>query len=334
MCLRPLASFLARVNRRGPAGLSRRAGQLVQATVGHCFRFPRRAACWLLFATTCLLAGCGADVYEQRLANTSRMFQFMEVLDNHLTAPWRESGISLRVPKQFTLIPPPPLAAASEGEDAAPPEEIHDERQPEFLRAPLPGLEAAFRCDLILDSPDQQTQPGFIYVLSNLNLPEDPPDADAPADGEPKASKTAKFYRDFVRQLAGELHIQINEAAMDELKPDAVVAVTPSAGSGWDDEKYPTTSENFVTPVPYRILTMIPRETINGAITNFEVHLYEKGEIQVIVLVVFPQGVHPGEKLSESLALALGTLSVTGDKIPTGGTRDAGGAPAPSGSSF
>lgn len=289
----------------------------------------------LLMLATCL-AGCGHALYEERLEYTRRMFRHLEVLDGALHPAWTGMGISYRVPKQFSMVPPPappPPPAEGEAQPEAPPE-VKDERQPDYMDAKFPGLRAAFRIDFPVGDKGDETRPGFIYVLSNHDFGQPKPVvAEAPAEPgqDPKEKKApektegdeasrveevpGKFYAAVVQQLLNGLHLsKPTTKEVEEQNPEV-----------WIDEKYPPKTDSFVEPVPYKVLSLTPEQAINGALTNFTVNFFQQGDIQVIVLVVLPQGIDPSTRLPEGIAYSLETLKVTGDKLGGAATP---GAPA------
>lgn len=106
-----------------------------------------------------VIAGCGLETYEQRLAETNEYFKYVNKLDTYLSdVTWRDDayGIDFRYPKGFGLIPGPQPPA--EGEETQSP--VVDPRQPHFLGVDLPGMIAHFRAD------DGQ-EVALLYVLGN-----------------------------------------------------------------------------------------------------------------------------------------------------------------------
>ena len=104
------------------------------------------------------IVGCGAQAYEQRLAETAKYYAYRQQVDSALERnPWQEFGIQLRLPRGFQQIPAP----VEEGE--------HDLRQPNFLTRPLPGLLGAWQGEVYVESPDQgpSTMPAWIFVCTN-----------------------------------------------------------------------------------------------------------------------------------------------------------------------
>jgi hypothetical protein len=294
----------------------------------------RRHEWWLASALgALLLAGCGAEAYDKRLGNTKLLFAHMEVLNQHLQGTWSDSetGISLRAPLQFVLLPPPVRAAAdpaaeknkparnagaqeeaAEGEAAAMEEgeageeEVPDSRQPEYINIGLPGLRGAFKATvkLIAGNNANANSEGeaFLYVLSNHDLAEKPEEA-------------KDFEKEFIKILTETLHVSVD------------------ADTGWRDEKFPPgdpSTNGFVTPLKYRNVTVTSPEEIAGYTRQFSAYMYEQSDIQVIVLFVLPADTDTSENMTKRIPLVLETLAVSGNKLALpakGFGAPAGGGP-------
>src|SRR5262245_49389755 len=66
----------------------------------------------LAAAGALLLAGCGSELYEQRLANTRLLYAHMDLLNQNLQGVWNDPSVAvqLRIPQQFVMLPPPAQA--------------------------------------------------------------------------------------------------------------------------------------------------------------------------------------------------------------------------------
>jgi hypothetical protein len=271
----------------------------------------------------CLFAGCGADLYEQRLANTQLMFAHKDLQNKNLQGFWSdpETGIGLRPPAQFNVMAPPapteqPAAAAAKpARDAAKaagdeepaeeegPEVIPDDRQPKYMNFELPGLRGAFTTGVkyIAENNVLSEGEGFLYILSNHEFADQPEQA-------------REFSRNFVRALSETVH----------------VVVEPT---DWKDEIFPTeirAKTTFVRPVKYKNVTVTSNEEIAGYARQFSAYIYEQGDIQVIVLFVLPNGVDSSERLTDRIPLCLETLGVAGSVLVApmrGGVPAGGGVP-------
>lgn len=270
--------------------------------------------CWAVVCGT--VAGCGGDLYEQRLENSKKLFAHMEQLDSNLDKPWTDpqSGVSLRVPLGFVMIPPPATAQTAaenpaqpqEGQpgEEKPPEagEVVDERQPKYMNVELPGLRGAFTAPIKVFADNVQADGfGFIYVMSNHHLAE-------------KAESAKTFGFDVARMIAEAVHVSLEQTA-------------------WQDAQFPMRRDVFASPVAYKYVLLSPDEPVNGVSTQFGIYLHDRGDVQVVVVFVLPNGSDPALKFGERIPLCLETLSV-GARQPGGGTGAVGGGGSPSGSSL
>jgi hypothetical protein len=273
-----------------------------------------------LFAV--LLTGCGADEYEARLKDTRAMFAHQEQLSQHLQGPWADdTGISLRVPMHFAMLPPPVKPAADPAAEKAkaaakqaggkkeveePDEELIDNRQPAYMNIGLPGLRGAFRAPLKAFGEGNALVEGegFLYVLTNHHLADQPDTA-------------ADFEKNVVQMLSEALHKTVEQTK-------------------WLDDRFPTEAKakaSFVKSIPYKSVDLPSDEPIAGYFRDFTAYLYTQGDVQVVLLFVLPKDVEPAEKLAERIPLCLETLQVPGNKLvpPTAGAAATGGAGSTSG---
>ncbi|MBS0267284.1 MAG: hypothetical protein JSS02_35495 [Planctomycetes bacterium] len=264
------------------------------------------------------IAGCGADLYQQRIDATRAMFAHQEQLNQNLQGAWgdQEVGISLRVPTQFLLMPPPVKPAAGAAADKGKPgsdkgtsgdkgdtksgsdEDIIDDRQPTYMNIGLPGLRGAFRAPLKAagDKNSAIEGEGFIYVLTNHHLADQPEQA-------------GDFKKNVAQILGDALHKSIDK-------------------NDWrENDRFPPEAkakQSFVKSLSYDTLILNSEEPIAGYYREFTAYMYTQGSIQVVVLTVFPKDVEPSEKLNDRLPLCLETLTVSGDKLllpSTGGVQ-------------
>ena|SRR5579863_3923277 len=271
-------------------------------------RRQRRATVWACALASLLLAGCGAAAYETRLGNTSKLFKHMDELNSNLQqSTWSdpETGISLRAPLQFAVVPPPvktepdPAAAKEKPKDAAQEEameeeeeeeEVPDDRQPDYINLGLPGLRGAFKATVKMISTGAAAAAdgeAFVYVLSNHDLAEKPDEA-------------KEFKNEFIKELTETLHVTLD----------------PDKDSR--DEKFPAGDpavNGFVKPVKYINFTVTSPEEIAGYVRIFSAYLYEQADIQVIVLFVLPADTDTSENLTKRIPLSLETLAVYGDRL-------------------
>jgi len=275
-------------------------------------RAPRFA---LLAAGALLLAGCGAELYEQRLANTRLLYAHMDLLNQNLQGAWNDPsvGVQMRIPLQFAMLAPPAQADTKAGAGKPAAEEdmeeegdettVIDERQPEYINVELPGLRGAFHAPVKMLAQNNTLEDGdaYMYVLTNHD------DAD-------NLERAQDFEKDLVNTLSEAVH-------------ESVTA------DDWHDEKIPPRPGSFAKPVPYRTVTITPSEEIAGHVRQFMIYVYQQGEIHVVVMFVVPRDIDAAEHMFERIPLALETLEVTpGTKLwrPTTGAA----APVPGGTSF
>ena len=275
-----------------------------------------RHCAWLLMPVLglLLLAGCGAEAYEQRLGNTKKLFAHLDLLNQNLQqGSWGdpETGISLRAPIQFAVLPAPVKAAPDPGaqkqmpargeEDEEDSEEVPDDRQPGYINMELPGLRGAFRAAVKMIAGNSASTEGeaFLYVLTNHDLADQPEQA-------------KEFDKEFVKTLTETLHVSVEP-------------------KDWRDEQFPLgdpANNGFVRPLKYKNVTVTSAEEIAGYARQFSAYMYEQGPIQVIVLFVLPADTDTSENFTKRIPLCLETLSVSGNQLAL---PMRGGAPAGTG---
>lgn len=239
-----------------------------------------------LILLAALLAGCGTSQYEQRLNDTQTLYRHIELLDDNLAAKWSDSGIELRVPKQFRVLPPPKPAKSKPGE---PEEPVFDDRLPSYNLA-LPGLRGAWVADVPV-RVDEKTEkrPARLYLLSNHDL----------AGGKPE--EVSKFHVNAAAQIAESLGVTI-------------------APTDWVDEKFPRRATAFVEQVPFKSteLRRPDKEPLvfDNVPLRFTLYLHQKGDVLVVLVSIIPEGIDSRERLHEKQDLAFETLRITNDRLP------------------
>jgi hypothetical protein len=251
----------------------------------------------------------------------------LHLQENYWSDP--ETGVSLRVPLQFVMLPPPtrvepdPAAgqkpanaaandrangrAAAQADDAEEEEgsdEVPDDRQPKFINLGLPGLRGAFRATVKMIAGNNASAEGeaFLYVMSNHDLADQPDQARV-------------FEQEFIKVLTDTVHVSL-ESDRD-----------------WRTEQFPPgdpSKNGFVRPLKYKNVTVTPSEDIAGYTRQFSVYMYDQGDIQVIVLFVLPSDYDNSENFTKRIPLCLETLTVSGTSLalPARGAAPAGaGAP-------
>lgn len=273
---------------------------------------------WIATLPFLFVAGCGADLYEERLENTKIVFAHIDLLNQHLQSLWNDGdgvGVRLRLPLQFALLPPPakrdpstqPVAKPAEKEEAAGNEddaaepEIHDDRQPAYMNVELPGLRGAWKAEVNINAENNVAArgDGFVYVMSNHHL------ADLTDEAE-------KFSQEFVKALAEAAH------------------VPPPEETAWETLTFPAKKGQFVKPRKYTKVEIDPDEPVGDLVRQFSIYIYTEGKVQVIVMFVLPKDVdNTTEKFAERIPLCLETLESSNQLIKPvvggGGPVRAGG---------
>ena len=247
------------------------------------------------------VAGCGVQEYEQRLAETSRYFEFRERQDQLLAPEWAGPGVKLRVPKLFTIYPsPPPENIRDDQGNVVPnPNFQGDNRQPTYISATLPGLVAGWQGTI--ESTTSKTLPCYLYLCSNREIWLE----------ERAAERATEFHKSVIDSVTGPLGIFIQE-------------------DDWDTEKFPK-ANGYLVPKSYTFTTKAPEQSINGESYAVSFYLHQVQDIQVALVLVMPQNVDPRSKFEESLTFCLQTLDVSGEKP----RKDGGsGTATPSGANF
>ncbi len=262
-----------------------------------------------LVSVLALLAslGCGASLYEQRLAESRQYFAYMEKLDTNLAPRMKLPPIEeIRVPLQFRQIPAPQPVARPKGEEESdePPPEPVDLRQPNYVNLELPGLIGAWEAQLpVFADGSVTTKGGYIYALTNVELLQ---------SGE-RAKEAPLFTRDLRRLVSAAF-----AAPLDD----------PEAHG--EPEAYPR-SKIYLPQNKFLGTPLQPAAPIDGVPYLVELASLQNRDVQVVLLVVVPRDVESGEKLTERIPLMFETLKIASE-APRGGTaRSSGGAPPPAG---
>ncbi|MCA8986298.1 MAG: hypothetical protein KDA78_01565 [Planctomycetaceae bacterium] len=268
------------------------------------------------------LTGCGGAVYEKRLEFTQKYYDYIDRLNRNLATQFANYGISLRVPKQFTEIPaPPPRPRPAEGAEEEDAEEPVDPRQPKFFDEPLPGLLAAWQANLTtVDGGGSTTQgKGHLYLLGNYDYWRT---FKTPREiGDP-----LKFHEDVMNMLVDQLQIVLDERQR---------GTATDRVNKWFNEVVPEAAdEEFVRKKEFTTITLVPEESGDDEEQprmQYQVYLYQSGDMQIVLLYVLPRSVSAGEELDHRILLSLQTAEVSPDK-PVGAAAAQGpGGAAPAG---
>ncbi len=262
----------------------------------------------IAFVVLCVLVGgvvgCGYQTYESRMGQTVQYFQYLERVDAALEKQvWNETGIKLRAPKPFRLIPPPTVEVVGDSGNVAvaepePTTPADDPRQPKYIDGFLPGLVGAWDADLPCDTGNEKDdlvlRAGYFYVLSNYQL-----------------------WLDF--ELDQTLEPDGFHASFSQLLSNAL-QVEPIQDEEWVEDRIPS-GIGYVAKKNFQ--SIILEQQIDNVVYDFTVYRYVSGDIQVVLLFVLPQGVDPREKMADRIKLCLEQLTVSGEK-PTNKKQQSG----------
>ena len=230
--------------------------------------------------------GCGVQAYETRLEETNKYFKYREKIDNALEMrPFEDSGVVIRVPKGFKEIPGP-------GE-----EDNHDPRQPNFFRAPLPGLLAAWQKNAVeVDEGEDgvEDRPAWIFLCTNHQRWLD------------KASDAKVEPQTFHTDIAGMLANDLSGYSADDV-------------GSWEyhDERVPR--QNETAYVPRKDYSWITLEDTMRMPENQQAEMevmlttYFQGEIQMALICVAPKHLARRDQFYVPIKLCMETLKMTGD---------------------
>ena len=249
------------------------------------------------------MSGCFEKSYTDRMDTTVRLFNHYDTLNRNLLGESNVDNFRVRVPREFEQIAAPvPVQAPEPGQQPAaeaPAESGVDERQPDYLGIQLLGMTAAWKKTVQTDATEGDgVGTAYIYLLSNQRLFSIP-------EGQPGRIEPLKFQEHMVNLLAGDLGV-------------------PFRQEDWRREQYPLAFD-LVPKITYDALKFVPERPIADLKTNFDVFISNQGDIQALVLVVYPDLIRPTEKLDERVKLMLGTLKIP-SQIPGFGAPVGGGA--------
>lgn len=231
-----------------------------------------------------LLAGCGAERYENRLDRTVRYFRYLDELERNLAEkPWQGSGVRIRVPDGFDPAAPPTARAELETSSGGVPESVRRaavRNHPDFASA-LPGIVGAWRADMNVRGGE--SRPAWLYVLSNHDL----------WLGKAPEETAPHFHEDLVTRLVSRLNLS-------DPNPGhwSTLFVPPKEGRAFIQRKKFRAIGFKAVPIGDRPHTL-------------RLYEYETGDMQVALLFVIPRDAVERDKLLERIPLALQTLHVS-----------------------
>lgn len=237
-----------------------------------------------------LLAGCGYEVYEQRLAATQALYGYLDRLDQNLAGPWRNAPVDeFRVPKNFKEIPAPEPIKNPDGSTEMP---AVDPRQPDYANLTIDGLIGAWRADVDVGSGEaRQSQPAYLYLASN---------------GPMFLAERVEEAINFSKNMSAYLETALGTPGRPE--PSAV---------------YPK-GHKFVKQQTFEVMLLNSDLPIHGGRYSFELYTTQNGDNQIAVLLAIPSGMDPSSKISERMQLALEAMKISKERPQA---KAAGGAP-------
>lgn len=246
-----------------------------------------RQMSFLLLLTLGLAAvvGCGTETYNRRLDETRKLFNYINRLNENLGTLWSNAGVEIRMPRQFTEIPPPQMIRNENGELV---QDGPDERQPDYSQEELPGLIGAWKGSVEAEVAGEYKQvPAYAYIMSNGYLW---------AKGE--------------QEEASNFKNTVAEAVMDGLN------LPLFDEEDWKREDYPPT-RGFVPQQSANVWVTKTDTVVDETRAEISLHLFQNGDIQIAVLFVYPETISPSERITERINLALETIKIS-PEIPSG----------------
>lgn len=237
----------------------------------------------------CACFGCGSDQYQLRLNESAVYYRYLENIEQNVAPKWSDGIVeSLRVPKQFQMIPAPVPVKNEDGTEEPP---AVDLRQPDFLNLEFPtaGLLGAWEAPFTLQlGGTTEVHKGYIYVLSNYwsFLGEDP----------------LKFGDDMVHRVGNALEDPIPQEKIG----DPIVEQHPKRGAYLPEGTY------SVFQFHPKVITL--RTADRETKVNYTFTMYRKlnnGDVQGIILLAIPESVSSQEKIPERTAMMLDHFQIT-----------------------
>ena len=232
-----------------------------------------------------LLAGCGAQYYQERLEATRKLYAYYQKLDERLSPVRRIAGVEIRVPRPFQ-----PISGGGGGADdgSGDGEQPRDPRQPDWFAEgiDLPGMAGAWRADLPV--PGGKQLPAYLYLLSNYDL------------WEKSQDEAMELHSDVQRTIIEGLNLPTSKVLSW-----GKVSVPDKAPSFAEKREYTAASETF---------------SVDGELYLLTTYLFQSGDNQAALLYARPQD---GETaaLKESIDLMLETIQLTSEKPRFGEDR-------------
>jgi hypothetical protein len=245
--------------------------------------------CWLS-------AGCGSQTYETRLNDTVQYLRYKEKLDKNLERTiFRGSGLELRVPLGFKLVPPPETAASADAPDS---------RLPSYVSGGFPGLVGAWQKDVRVPGRGEgATMPCDLFIIGNYDMYRDP--ALSPQAGA------------------------LLDTAIDRILTGLGVVAEQQEKLEWPEMQIPP-QKGYVVTKAFRKASVQPEKLVNGSKADIDIYYTKspKEQLLAMVMIVAPAGVSAAEALHERIPLCLETL-VVADSKPERAASSSGAAAKP-----
>ncbi|HEY0983903.1 hypothetical protein [Schlesneria sp. DSM 10557] len=244
-----------------------------------------------LFALLALCCGCGYSEYEARLNESRKYYAYLDKIEQSLAPKWTVAGnlIELRVPLQFTLIPP---AAPIQKEDGTIEQPTIDPRQPDYLNLTFPELFGAWESTFQVGKGNGVTEnhKGYIYALSNY----------WELAGE-HATDAGEFVNALKTYLSDRLQIPVTDEA---------------------PQLHPKVSPSYQAQAAFDVCSFKGKE-IDGTNYTFEVYSKKLGSVIGVLVVVLPEGIENAQKVNERIPLMLESFNFTSVPPKAGADKNA-----------
>jgi len=256
--------------------------------------------------TFCLL-GCGQQVYQDRLKQTSAYYAYVNRLNANVSPAWKGSPVEeIRLPLQFREIRKPPATKDPQTGELV--EAEIDPRQPDYIALKLPGIvatwEAPFR---VLAEGSPAVRKGYLYVTTNAFMY-------ANAD---ESRDAPDFIKNLLVLIAEKLAVKPLDPATDMQR-----------------ESYPRAAPFYTAQKAYDVFRF-PTDAlvIDGVPHTVELFVQHAGAIDVALIAVLPMGLESSENMAERIPMMLSTMKVSSRPALNPG-RGAAGGPVPTGGGF
>jgi len=242
----------------------------------------------ILSCLAAVVAGCGSQTYEERLAESQKYFEYRQTVDSILEKQWwqaGEFGLQFRPPKGFVEIPGPMT------------DEDPDTRQPNFLTRPLPGLIGAWEATVPVDmeGSDIHEQRAWIFICTNHQ--------DMLAKYDDPLIEPEKFTERLIENIAFNLRYE----APTEADPWPFVEERTPAGTPYVPRK------NYVSTNP----PLDERINIQGSgevNMSFMLNQLDAEPIQMTLIAAYPSAIDTSYRIENRIRTAMETLKLTSDR--------------------